>query len=153
MQNIKIERGNKEDLKAIVELNHRIFKPIYLWEPYSREQYETRLSDVEAHILLAKDEDRLIGDAIAFEREGEFYCWIMAVHQRYRRQGVGKEFITKIDEEAKSRGMPVSAKVYSSSPEMSKLLFMREYGLMGIEPAEGALSVMHFRKDTHRVFR
>ena len=61
-----------------------------LKEPYQQEEYEQRLSDVPHLLLIAEDEEGLIGFKVAYRRAHFMYSWMGGVLPRGRRRGVAK---------------------------------------------------------------
>ncbi|HNX10965.1 MAG TPA: GNAT family N-acetyltransferase [bacterium] len=134
MNDIEIILGNREDLDKIVALNQEIFKSLYQTEPYSLQKYQERLSSQEPTIYLVKSQGSLIGNSIAFPREGDLYLWILGVHQDYRHQGVATQLLILNEQEAEKSGYPkVVVKVYNVSKDMLRLLLGRGYHIVGVE--------------------
>ena len=131
---IKLECGNIDDLEDVVKFNHEIFKGMYENKPYSLKQYQERLKNKKPLILLAKDGEKIVGNAIAFEQEDYWYHWIMGVAKEYRGQGIGKQLLEKREKYAIKRGYKsIRAKVYNISEAMKHIYKQRGYNVINIE--------------------
>jgi hypothetical protein len=53
----EVTRESLEDLKGIVELNTKIFKGMYEREPYTLEEYQSRLADKNPLINIVRAND------------------------------------------------------------------------------------------------
>lgn len=133
---LNIEQGNITALPEIVRLNTRIFAGMYETPPYSLEQYQNKISNTDPFILLARDGNTLAGDSISFERDGNYYIWILGVDPKFRKMGIATRLLEL--NEAKARTLElknVTVKVYNTSPDMQKLLTARNYQIIKTEPS------------------
>lgn len=136
---LKIKQGNIIDLPEIVRLNTRIFEGMYETSPYSFEQYQNKIRNINPFILLARDENTLVGDSISFERDGNWYIWILGVDPKFRKQGIATSLLELNEKHANILGLKnVTVKVYNTSPDMQKLLASRNYAITNVEPSKSS---------------
>ncbi len=131
---VEITTGSTSDLKKIAAFNHSIFQSIYENEPYSLDQYQYRLKDVEPLIYLAEVDNKIVGNSISFVKDNSWYLWILGVHKDYRNKGLGTRLIELNELYAKnSKFEYIYTKVYNISKEMLRLLLNRGYYITNID--------------------
>ncbi len=131
---MKFELVTSEKLPEIVEVNHQIFDGLYEWPPYSLDKYKERFSGLKPIIFIAEKEGKIIGDCISFEKDAEWYLWILGVLKEYRKQGIANKLLDLNEKYAKENNYKiVSVKVYNVSKEMLALLLRRGYQITDIE--------------------
>ncbi len=124
-------------LRDIVALNQKIFSSLYPWPPYSLEQYEAKLTSVAPTIFIAEENDQLVADSIAFAQNDNFYLWILGVDEKFRRQGVASKLFALNEQAARELGCKnLTIKIYSVSPEMTRLALKRGYLITSTEKTE-----------------
>lgn len=77
--------------------------------PYSREELKKRLLNANL-MLIAEDEETLAGFKCGYERDvgtRKFYSWLGGVLPKYRKKGVAKLLLLKMEEWCKERGYEV----------------------------------------------
>ncbi len=125
------QKTGMEDIAELAEVNFRVFDGVYEHTPYGIVEYKKRLEGKFPVIFVAKDSEKIIGDAISFGEEGVLYLWILAVSQEYRGRGVGGKLLEMTEKFAKENGfMGVRAKVYGVSENMLSLLSSRGYTVL-----------------------
>jgi len=125
---IEYKQAQKKKLPEIVALNHKIFLGMYSWAPYTLSEYEDRLSSVSPVIIIAEENEKIIGDSIAFEKDGVWYLWILGVHSDYRKQGIANHLFEMNEEYAKAHGYhKIVIKIYTVSLAMIELAKKRGY--------------------------
>lgn len=123
-------------LPDIVALNSVIFATMYEHPPYSLQQYQEKLKNVLPYILIAKNNNQLVGDSIAFERNGGLYLWILGVDASVRRLGIASQLLDLNEKYAVDHHLSsVTVKVYNVSPDMQRLLISRNYLITDITPS------------------
>ncbi|KKP67743.1 MAG: GCN5-related N-acetyltransferase [Candidatus Moranbacteria bacterium GW2011_GWE1_35_17] len=132
-----IIEGNIKQLEQIVAVNGEIFKGMYESEPYSFNQYQERLKNLEPKIFVAKIGDRIIGNSISYNKENSLYVWIMGVLKDCRNKGIATKLFENNEQFAKENNYEsVIAKVYNVSQEMIRLLLARNYQIVDIEKSD-----------------
>jgi len=125
---IEFKQAKKEKLPAIVSLNREIFSEMYERDPYTLSEYEERLSTVLPIIFIAEENEKLVGDSIAFAKDDAWYLWILGVHPGYRKIGIANTLFEMNENYAKSKGFKkVNIKIYSVSEAMLRLAEKRGY--------------------------
>jgi GNAT superfamily N-acetyltransferase len=125
---IEYKQTQKEKLPEIVVLNHEIFLGMYSRDPYILSEYENRLSSASPVVFTAEENEKIIGDSVAFEKDGAWYLWILGVHANYRKQGIANHLFEMNEMYAKTHGFKkVIIKIYSVSSAMIELAKKRGY--------------------------
>jgi GNAT superfamily N-acetyltransferase len=118
-------------------INHDIFLGMYLDEPYSFEQYVSKLDGKNPMIFIALKDGRIIGNSISLKREDSFYIWILGVIKKEQNNGVGNKLLEANENYAKENNFDsVSVKVYNISVNMKKLLESRGYTIIKVDNAQ-----------------
>ena len=126
-----------ERLPEIVEVNHRIFEGMYEWLPYFFDTYQEKFAHVDPVIFVGEDRGVVVGDAIAFPREGNWYLWILGILFEYRKQGVASALLDLQERYARDHGYSkITVKVYNVSKDMLRLLLSRGYDIVAVHPHE-----------------
>ncbi|MFA5986341.1 MAG: GNAT family N-acetyltransferase [Parcubacteria group bacterium] len=140
-----IERSNKyeitecgiDQLEQIVFVNDKIFKGMYEKDPYSLDQYQEKLKNLQPKIFVAKVNDQIIGDSISFEKNNSLYLWIMGVLEEYRNKGIAVKLFERNEQFAReNKYESITVKVYNVSKEMLKLLLTRNYEITDVEKSK-----------------
>jgi len=127
------KKGLIDELPELVKTNFQIFSGMYEWPPYTLDQYTERLNGVNPTIFIAERDDKIIGDSIAFEKDGGWYLWILGVLEEYRKQGVATQLLDLNEQYARENSYKeITVKVYNVSKEMLKLLIGRGYEIVDI---------------------
>lgn len=126
-------QGNLSDLPAIVELNQKIFAGLYDWPLYDLDQYQNKLKDKKSQIYLAKIDQQLVDNSIAFTQDEGWYIWIMGVDPNFCRRGIARR-LTELNEEyaASNNYQKVLSKVYNVSKGMLCLKMGRGYNVVEV---------------------
>ena len=133
----EIMESNIDQLEQIVLVNDRIFKGMYENDPYSLEQYQERLKNLQPKIFIVKVNDQIIGDSISFEKNNSLYLWIMGVVEEYRNKGIATKLFDYNEQFARANKYEsIAVKVYNVSKEMLTLLLARNYQITGVERSE-----------------
>lgn len=133
----KIENSDLSDLDKIVKLNYSIFHGMYESKPYSLDVYQSKLVDKKPIIFITTEGNKIIGDSIAYEKDGGLYLWILGVSKEHRNLGVGKQLLEKNQKCANENNLSsVTVKVYGVSVEMLNLLKNNGYKIVKIEKSQ-----------------
>ncbi|MBU0648877.1 GNAT family N-acetyltransferase [Patescibacteria group bacterium] len=144
---ITISQTDLSELEQIVELNRAIFDKMYENAPYSLRHYQKKLERKKPFILAARADGRLVGDSIAFEKDGAWYIWVFGVAEQYRGQGIGAKLLERNERFAGERGYDsITAKVFNVSCQMQRLLIGRGYRVVGLDLSEvdSKYNAVHF---------
>lgn len=134
---IKIQNSDISNLEKIVDLNYHIFSGMYENKPYSLEEYKNRLTGKDLVIFTAVENNKIIGDSIAYKDNDDLYLWILGVDKECRGLGIGKQLLEKNKEYSKNNKLTsIKVKVYGVSVEMRKLLENNGYNIIKIEKSE-----------------
>lgn len=126
----EILKGSMEDIKEIVELNRNIFTGMYENEPYSIDQYQSKLQDKNPIINIVKIDNKIIASSIAFQDEDSLYLWILAVSKDHRNKKIASQLLDHLEKSARDQErISVTTKVYSISKEMQQLIKQRSYAI------------------------
>ncbi|QAA31460.1 ribosomal protein S18-alanine N-acetyltransferase [Clostridium manihotivorum] len=88
---IKIEPMELDSIEKVLEISELSF-PI----PWSRKSFEQELSNVFANYFVAKSNDEVIGYGGMWIIIDEGHITNIAVHPKYRNQGVGDKILSKM---------------------------------------------------------
>ena len=125
---VKLDR-----LAEIADVNLKIFDGMYDWPPYYIDKYQEKFKDISPIIFVAEDCGKIVGDSIAFERDGKLYIWILGVLKEYRKHGVATELFNLTENYAREHGYKVvCVKVYNISQDMLKLVQSRGYKVVEV---------------------
>jgi GNAT superfamily N-acetyltransferase len=125
----------KNYLPEIVQLNETIFDDLYDWSPYALPQYKEKLSGKTPIIFAAFENAKIIADSISFEKDNNFYIWVLGVAKKYQKRGIGNELFALNEKYAREHGFKkVSVKIYSVSSAMLKLALKRGYQIIERTP-------------------
>lgn len=99
-------KAREATIDDVVEVNSQIKEFLDNGKPYKKEFFENRLSGRINLKLVTIDQSGKIGYLVAYDRynDGSFYCWMVGVPERYRRQGVLKGLMQYLDVWAKRNG-------------------------------------------------
>ena len=75
-----------------------------LKDPYEEEEYESRLLQVPHLVLVAEDEEGLLGFKVAYQRTNFMYSWMGGVLPRGRRRGIAKALADHQETWARKQG-------------------------------------------------
>lgn len=121
-------------LPQIVFLNEKIFAGLYASAPYTLQDYRKRLEGVSPAIFVAEEEGEIVGNAIAFQKEGALYLWVLGVDPRYRKRGIAEHLYQMCEDRAREIGCKkVTVKIYNVSQDMIRLALKRGYIIVDIE--------------------
>ena len=73
-------------------------------DPPGSEVYEKRILEVPHLILVAEEDEKLVGFKVGYERDGSFYSWMGGVLPDYRRLGIAQKLADTQEKWAKSQG-------------------------------------------------
>lgn len=82
-----IERATREDLDAILEIEHHSFP-----RPWPRASFEAELTREHAHLVVARDR-AVVGFATFWVVAGEVHIHSIATHPDRRRGGIGARLV------------------------------------------------------------
>ena len=124
----EIIQGSLNDLPKIVELNKKIFPGMYESEPYSLEQYNSKLEYKKPLIYVVKLTREIVGNSVAFRKEDSLYLWILGVSKDHRNKKIASQLFDLLEESARGLGLnSITTKVYPISREMLDLVKKRGY--------------------------
>ena len=96
-----------------------------------------RLSGVQHLILTAYLDGRVVGCKIGYERDGQFYSWLGAVHPEYRRQKIAETLAGYQERKAKEWGYAsIWMKTRNCFPAMVIMAVSRGFNVIGIDPRD-----------------
>lgn len=118
---------NKSHIDGIAKLEKECFSA-----PWSENGIRTELSDKTAHFLVGVNGNNVLGYIGVHEVCGEAYVANIAVHDRYRRFGVGERLMKTADYEAMERGCEfISLEVRKSNVNAVELYKKLGYNIAG----------------------
>ncbi len=130
MPKIEIALCEDQTIKEITEHNWQVFNEMYEKEPYSFDKYKERIGKEIPIILIAKENNQIIGDMIIFERSNELYLWILAVNKKHRKKGIASSFLKELISIARQKNKTkINTKVYHVSKEMQKFLLKNNFSI------------------------
>lgn len=99
---LRIRRATRDDLDALLELEHASFDH----DRISRAQFRRHIASVSAAVLVAEQSDAMAGSALLFFRRGTRYArlYSIAVSHAARGCGVGAALLAAAECEARVRG-------------------------------------------------
>lgn len=128
---VEIVRGCEEDLPELASINEEIFTGVYDVEPFTLDDYRTRLHRVRPLVLIAKSGGEIIGNSIAFPHENTFFIWVIGVKEKYRRRGIATRLFAENETHAKNLGhKTIMTKVYHTSEPMMGLVTKLGYSVI-----------------------
>ncbi|MEW5993350.1 MAG: ribosomal protein S18-alanine N-acetyltransferase [Candidatus Zixiibacteriota bacterium] len=145
---LRIRDMRKADLRAVVELEARVFS-----DPWPRSAFEEQLSGGGWGALVAEADNRVVGYACYYTVDCEAHLTNIAVEPAYRRKSVARLLLETILHVAEERGCEyVLLEVRVSNAEARafyekegfRLLYRRPYYYR--QPAEDALVLGRYLK-------
>lgn len=124
-----------ERLEEVVALNQQIFEGLDEWKAHSLTEYEEKLKDKQVAMFIAETRDgRIVGDLIAYPRDGAFHCWMTGVLPEYRGQHIATELTDMAEEYARKNGYTkMTARVFNYSGRMLRFKLRRGYMITDVE--------------------
>jgi GNAT superfamily N-acetyltransferase len=101
MSSIHVGPGSLEEVLAVYPLVPELVAP------HGRAEYERRLGDAPAHlILVARDQGQPVGFKVGYQREtdGSFYSWMGGVAHTHRRLGIAQQLAHEMENWARAQG-------------------------------------------------
>lgn len=92
-----------EDIPAVLEIESKS-NPA----PWSENSFRSELTNSQAHYLVAKVGDRIVGFCGCWDVIDEVHVTNIAVDPEFRRHGIGRSLMENMLADAKSRGMRCS---------------------------------------------
>ena len=131
---IQFQTVGRERLTEVVAINQQIFEGLDEWKAHSMAEYEEKLKDKEVTIFIALAEGRIVGDLIAYPRNGAFHCWMTGVLPEYRGQRIATELTDMAEEYARKNGYTkMTARVFNYSGRMLRFKLRRGYMITEVE--------------------
>ena len=99
-----------------------------------------QLSDEKFHVIVALDKDKVIGGVTGYElkmfgrKSTEMFLYEIGVEQRYKRQGIARSLIEKLQSICRDRGIKEMFVVTSSDNEAAIQLYKKTGGEMEVAP-------------------
>lgn len=125
---MEIVSFDESSVEGIAELEKECFSA-----PWSVESIRAELENDNAHFLVAKAGDKVIGYMGVHEIAGEGYIANIAVSGKYRRMKIGSALMSKAEADAKSRGCEfISLEVRQSNHAAISLYEKRGYTVRGV---------------------
>ena len=75
--------------------------------------------------VFAKDFAQIIGGALIWEHSDALYIDVLWCNEQYRKQGIGTQIISKIDDVAKNKSLP---KIFVDTYEFQAQAFYEKHG-------------------------
>ena len=99
-----IRLAQAADVKSIAEISRDVIEQGLEWR-WTAERVLKCLRDSETNVIVSCDRTLLAGFAIMKYREKVAHLLLLAVHETRRRQGVGSEMVTWLEETVKASGI------------------------------------------------
>ena len=133
LRTLAIRRAKPSDLDALVDLELRAFSGDRL----SRRQFRRHLRSDSVAVLVARDADRLLGDAVVFFRRdsavARLYSLVSAPQARGR--GLGRALLAAAEREARRRHCrSMRLEVRADNPDAIDLYERNGYARIGRKP-------------------
>lgn len=141
---IKIREAKIEDLKAILDLNHKLCEkenkefddtidPNYPYTQHGTEEFKENIENDNALTLVAEDNGKIIGYLSGGVAEVEDYrtvkdiyeAWSVWVEEEYRSKGIGADFFQRFESWSKQRGAKRIKAVVSAQNERAIKLYKK----------------------------
>lgn len=114
----------------------KVYHKIKEWdrpEAGTIEYCSNKIGNSKNIILGAYINDEIIGYLIAYERNTSFYCWVVAVDKRYRRNGILTEMMNIFESYARKLGYNrVTLKTLNNKREMLSYLIKNNWNFSDI---------------------
>lgn len=114
----------------------KVYHKIEEWdrlEAGTIEYCSNKIGNSKNIILGAYINDEIIGYLIAYERNTSFYCWVVAVDKRYRRNGILTEMMNIFESYARKLGYNrVTLKTLNNKREMLSYLIKNNWNFSDI---------------------
>ncbi len=134
MTDIDFKIAGRERLAEVVAVNQQIFEGLDEWKAHSMAEYEEKLAEKEVVFFLAEVDGRIVGDLIAYPRNGAFHCWMTGVLPEYRGQHIATELTEMAEEYARKQGyQKMTARVFNYSGRMLRFKLRRGYMITEVE--------------------
>jgi len=102
----------------------------------AQSEFEHRLSQASAIILIAERDGAALGFKVGFDRyaDGSFYSWLGGVVQDARREGIAQALLLEQERRVVAAGFDrVYVKTRNRFVDMLKLLLANGYGIVGVK--------------------
>ena len=128
---ISIKRGS---IAEVVALSKGI--PEFT-NPYSAQEYQKRLANIEHLILIAWQNDQPIGFKVGYNKETTFYSWMGGVLPPFRRKGVAQK-LAKVQENWARKRQYQNIMLKTRNQHQTMLIFALKNGfkIVGFEPKD-----------------
>ena len=94
-----IRKGTVDEIHEVISLI-----PEFV-DPYSKEAFENRLSGGNSLVLIAEKEHKPVGFKCGYEKNSTvFYSWMGGVLPEYRRKGVAKDLLNRMESWCRIKG-------------------------------------------------
>lgn len=129
MENITIKEVTlKEALKVYLKIKE-FDRP----EAGTVEYCNNRIKGVNHIVLAAYINNENVGYLIAYDKDGNFYCWVAAVDEKYRRKGILTKMMKIYEEFAKNHNYTkLTLKTVNDKREMLSYLVKNNWNFVGI---------------------
>lgn len=104
--------------------------------PYDINEYYKRLEHVNHKILIAEENDRIVGFKVGYQiADNTFYSWMGGVIPEYRRKGIAKKLAVYQEEWAKNQGYDfIEMKTRNIHKRMLIFALSNDFVISGVEP-------------------
>ncbi len=121
---------------------------------YTSEMLKTRVAEANQRmpysITIHGNDGEVDGFAIAYERSGEFYIWMVGVSPAARGHGLARQLITDCIQEATRRTFrTATVKTHSNTPAMLRVLEQLGFAVRSTSNAELHLNGVHEQRTTY----
>ncbi len=124
---MKIVPFSEDDVEGIALIEKECFSA-----PWSEDSIKAELDNENAHFLVARSADKVVGYIGVHEIAGEAYIANVAVTERYRRYSIASELLSEAEKGAKARGCEfISLEVRKSNIPAISLYEKRGYTVRG----------------------
>lgn len=129
---IKLAPMTEDDIDEILEIEKLSFP-----SPWSRRLFLDELANPNSHIVLARDDtDTILGFACFWIVADETHILNIAVHPKFRRQGVAKRLLTHVLEFAKDKGISYFA-LEVRNRNVAAIEFYKGFGFKAVGVRKG----------------
>ncbi len=129
---IKLTPATDGDIDEVLEISRLSFP-----SPWSKRLFLDELANPNSHIVLARDDtDTVLGFACFWVVADETHILNIAVHPRFRRQGIAKRLLNHVLESAKNKGISYFA-LEVRNQNQAAIEFYKGFGFKAVGVRKG----------------
>ncbi len=132
----------QEQLSALLDLIAVVF--VNQSQAETRADLDYQLTRTGVQILLASDNERLVGCKLGYERKpGHYYSWLGCVHPDYRGRGIAAELMRRQHDWCREQGYhTVRTQTYNQWREMLILNLRFGFAIVGTVQGKRGLTIV-----------